>query len=398
MSSANISHFQRYVDSMVASQQEQYDEIMSMTQLELDHIRHEEEEEEAEKFSENILFEQLKEDPENFYQFTGFSIADFEAIYNLVEENLSKPHRGRKPKFTPLDQFIIFIHYLRSYPRLESLKPIFHAEPCTLQSIITKNLHSVRPILEEEFIKKKLYSSLIIPTSSDFPDCYFIVDATVQEINRPYYEFEEAAKYFSGKHFIYCLKTQVIINLKGLAIDIVTSIPGSEHDKSIFDKNINFFKGKITSNFEILADKGYQDSGSDLLVTPVKGNFYSLNPEQLTYNEKLGKIRILIENYFGRLKSKFNLMKDKYRGSHANYKDFFITCCALVNFDILNDHPLRQIDYDFFSRERAFLRKRVNQQKAKLLQKKKYQKENRMKLFKKSFLLRSSSSDSSDDF
>lgn len=59
---------------------------------------------------------------------------------------------------------------------------------------------------------------------------------------------------------------------------------------------------------------------------PVKGNFYPLNPEQLAHHEKPGKIRILIENYFGRLESKFNVMNDKIRSSHVNYKNFFITC------------------------------------------------------------------------
>ena len=357
------TNFQRYVDSANARQQEQYETIMSMTQLEIDHIRFEEEEE-NEKFSENVIFDQLKNDPENFYHFTGFSIGDFTALYSLIEEQLTKPHRGRKPKFTPLDQFVIFMHYLRSYPRLESLKPIFHAEPCTMQNIITKILHSIKPTMEKEFIKNKIMDSLNIIPYPEFPDCYFIVDATVQEINRPYYDFEEAAPFFSGKHYIYCMKSQVIINLKGLAVDVITSIPGSEHDKSIFDKNIHFFKQNFTSNFKILADKGYQDDSSNLLVTPVKGNFYTLKPEQLKYNEDLGKIRILIENYFGRLKSKFNIMKEKYRGSHSNYKDFFILCCALINFDILNEHPLRQIDYDFFSRERALLRKTVINQKS----------------------------------
>ena len=82
----------------------------------------------------------------------------------------------------------------------------------------------------------------------EFPDRYFIVDA-VQEINRPYYEFIEAAP-FLQVNTIYCMKSQVVINLKGLAVDITISIPGSELDKSNFDINISIFKQNFTSNFQ----------------------------------------------------------------------------------------------------------------------------------------------------
>lgn len=351
-----------YLISSGNSQQTHYRGVMEMSQAEVDHINREEEEE-LEKIEENTIYKKISDNPETFYQFTGFSIQNFEILFGLVEEAISQTQRGRKPRFTPLDQFLLFLHYLRTYPRMEAMKAVFNLEPSTFKSLISKNLSLIAPILEGEFIRKRIFESLDIDSPEDFPECKFIVDATVQKINKPYTEFDEASKFFSGKHYIYCLKSQVIINLKGLAVDIVTSIPGSHHDKSIFDNNIEIFLRNFSESFTILADKGYQDRASKILLTPVKGNYRQLTPDQLRKNEKISKIRILIENYFGRLKAKFSIMEQQYRGSHAQYKDIFTTCCALVNFDIMFGNPLREEDYKYFSRFRAIVRREVMEEK-----------------------------------
>lgn len=86
---------------------------------------------------------------------------------------------------------------------------------------------------------------------------------------------------------------------------IVWPIEGSEHDKSIYDKNIDDLYEKVPlfhKPSKIIGDKGYQDENSQILITPIKGNYYTLSKEQIAFNEKLSKIRILIENYFGRFK------------------------------------------------------------------------------------------------
>lgn len=216
---------------------------MGMTDTQLQHIE-EEEEEELEKAEENQLFDHISKSADGFYEFVGFTIPEFKVLYSLIAKELNKPHRGRKQKYTPVDQFVLFLHYLRAYPRLESLKPIFQIEPSTFENIIGKILDIAAPAFEAEFISK-VANSCEIDAPNDFPECGFIVDATVQKINQPALDYKIAGKYFSGKHFIYCLKSQVIINIHGLAMHIVSPIEGSEHDKSIFDNNIDDFFEKV---------------------------------------------------------------------------------------------------------------------------------------------------------
>ena len=79
----------------------------------------------------------------------------------------------------------------------------------------------------------------------DFPTCGYIVDAIVQHINHPGLEWEEARKYFSGKHSIYCLKSQVIVTLHCLAVHIIKAVKGSVHDKTVFKESIDDFRQSV---------------------------------------------------------------------------------------------------------------------------------------------------------
>lgn len=89
-----------------------------------------------------------------------------------------------------------------------------------------------------------------------------------------------------------------------------------------------------------------------------------------------------------------NIIQLQYSDSHAQYKDIFTTCCALVNFGIMFGNPLREEDYNYFSRFKAIVRREGMEEKTKLLQKK--QKQKRISKSKKQLLLLSSSSNSLD--
>lgn len=113
-----------YLISSGNSQQTHYRGVMEMSQAKVDHINREEEEE-LEKIEENTIYKKISDNPEAFYQFKGFSIQNFEILFRLVEEAISQTQRGRKPRFTPLDQFLLFLHYLRTYPRMDAMKAVF---------------------------------------------------------------------------------------------------------------------------------------------------------------------------------------------------------------------------------------------------------------------------------
>ena len=134
--------------------------------------------------------------------------------------------------------------------------------------------------------------------------------------------------------------------------------------------------------FKIIGDKGYQCDSEDYIITPYKGDALSLTTSQNAFNEKLGKTRIIIENYFGRLKQRFQIMYEKYRGDKKDYAEVFTLCCALLNFEIVEcGHTLRDSDKRFYDRFKAMMVLDKEKNEKALKKKKKQQAESRMKKY-----------------
>ena len=77
----------------------------------------------------------------------------------------------------------------------------------------------------------------------------------------------------------------------------------------------------------------------------------NLSPDQNEENALISRSRIIVENFFGRLKNKFSIMSDKYRSSRDKYETFFKICSALVNFDIMEcGNLLHEDDGDYYIR------------------------------------------------
>jgi hypothetical protein len=93
-----------------------------------------------------------------------------------------------------------------------------------------------------------------------------------------------------------------------------------------------------------MLDKGYVGIETDLrAVLPKKRKRGELNqnPNEVQRNESIASVRILVENYYGRMKGKFRVMSSKWRSDAGNYNTIFGLCIALTNFEILK-RPLRK--------------------------------------------------------
>ena len=58
--------------------------------------------------------------------------------------------------------------------------------------------------------------------------------------------------------------------------------------------------------------------------------------------------RVVIENYYGRLKLYWTILRNKFRDSHSNYDKMFDICCGLTNF-LLKYSPLRAEDGEYYN-------------------------------------------------
>jgi hypothetical protein len=79
-----------------------------------------------------------------------------------------------------------------------------------------------------------------------------------------------------------------------------------------------------------LEDKGYIGVEEEVrVITPYKGN--NLTQEETNFNKKIGTDRVIIENFYGRMKLTSGLIRNKYKGSHADYDAIFEIACGLTN-------------------------------------------------------------------
>jgi hypothetical protein len=98
----------------------------------------------------------------------------------------------------------------------------------------------------------------------------------------------------------------------------------------------------------VLADKGFQgihrDIGVDAaLVMRKKKPGKELSDEDQEFNDRLEHNRVIVENFFGRMKMKFSIVHETFRGDISTLPAWFIFCVALTNLDI-DTAPLRATD------------------------------------------------------
>jgi hypothetical protein len=184
----------------------------------------------------------------------------------------------------------------------------------TLHKRLKEMIMLVHDDIVERFVTSQ--AAMRFTVSNDLPDCGLIVDAKVQDRGRSAGRYEDVRKYYSGKHSISYLKSQVIPTRNGIAVHIVAGVPGAVHDMKLFRDNLGSVEERVDKHTgepcQILADKGYIGeirSEKVNLVTPhkVPARGYRSQP-QLRMNTTIAQSRVVIENYFGRPSTKFDIL------------------------------------------------------------------------------------------
>ena len=302
----------------------------------------------------SVLYSFYINDTEMFYNEVGFSISEFDHLFDLSAGCFIFSGRGRKPQISQKDVLILLLHFFRRYPKLEEMGAAYGMTASKLSKILDKAIQAAYERYVPLFINRPA-EVLDLPTDANVPECGYIVDATVQRILTPTGTFDQKKQWFSGKHGCYCLKSQVITDMKGAAIMVNSGYMGSIHDMRIFRETINeWHRIAILHPIipqKILADKGYQANDINVLITPVKGSPERLSRQENAFNERIGKSRIVVENFFGRVKNRYSIIGSVFRHSHEMYPKIFTLCCAFTNFEIrLCGHGLREEDGDWYSK------------------------------------------------
>lgn len=186
----------------------------------------------------------------------------------------------------------------------------------------------------------------------NFPDAVGAIDVSLIQTVRPKVNQK---LFYSPKHHQHGIKLQALVTPDGLCIDARFGWPGSIHDKKVFDESgiakaltfqeTNPDRTVITKRLSCLFDRGYTGvkcpAYPEAIVTLRKPKNGELSENQLAFNRRVEHDRVIVENYFSRLRTICGIFAGKYRGERNNFmKSIVMICICLTNF-YNSRHPMR---------------------------------------------------------
>lgn len=294
-----------------------------------------------------LTYKKLSKKPNSFRSFTGLAVEEFNKLYNIIEKKYNDSERkrlnrkdrihaigqGRGFKLKLKERLIMILVYYRLYISYELEGFLFDLD----QSNVWRNIKYLEPLvkrcipLPEKLHKRTKKIGTIEELLKYYPEMKAFVDATEHEIQRPKNKRKRKSHY-SGKKKKHTVKTQILVNKKGIIIHKTKRRKGREHDYNIWKRT----NPSVPPDVEVGMDLGYQgmqkdfpDVKSRLPVKKPRGK--SLTKKQRRYNKKQRKERVIVEHTIAKIK-KFNIIGTKFRNRLNTYDTKMSVVTGLVNF------------------------------------------------------------------
>ena len=228
------------------------------------------------------------------------------------------------------EQFFIFMAWASSGMTYSRLSTLLKIPKTTVGEKIPRVIKRFKPFLISKYIPStynEIEHICQLEHFTNYPMAWGAVDWTVVPINRPRNN-EKQRSYFSGKHHFHCIKFQCVISPSGFCVHYKGIYTGKKHDIKVFqDSNLAGIlhsrtripsRGVVTVHPELLGDLGYIEAQNDYpeIVFPFKkSRGGELTQEEKDFYRKQSADRIIVENYFSRMKSIFGYIHKKFRGN-----------------------------------------------------------------------------------
>ena len=245
---------------------------------------------------------------------------------------------GRPFKLDVKDRFLMLLVYYRLYITYTLAGFLFNLD----QSNICRDIQKIEPLLIRNClpIPKKIYNitnRLKTPQEVEkyFPGFLSFIDCTEQQIPRPI-DNKRKKIFYLGKKKKHTVKTQLMVNNRGLIIHKANHKKGHRHDYNIYKKNRPMIPNQVVNVFDL----GYlgveKDFPEQLSFMPNrKKRNLKLTQEEKEYNKDHSKKRIVIEHTICRLK-KYRILADVFRNRLRKHNKVSDIVSGLVNHRIMN--------------------------------------------------------------
>ena len=174
---------------------------------------------------------------------------------------------------------------------------------------------------------------IVSHTFHELPHCIGYVDGT--EIKLAEKPIEDHEAYFSHKR-IYALKVQAVCDYKLKIRHLVLGYPGSVHDSRIYNNcSLSLDSSRYFDGAQWIADDSAYKLTPTVIVPYRKNANVGSNAQRNVFNSTISKYRVRIEHCFGRLKDRFNSLKElriSLRNSDSTkFACKWILVCAILH-------------------------------------------------------------------
>ena len=300
-----------------------------------------------------LSYDRLSRKPRLFQSFTGLSVKQFDAVFQIIESKYPKYEierlsfsrnrerdigAGRHFKLVVKDRVIMVLVYYRLYITYTLMEFLFGLDQSNVCRDIQKIERLIRSCLP---IPQKLYKvTRRLKTREEveqyFPGFMAFTDCTEQPIPRPKNR-KRKRMYYSGKKKKHSVKNLYTASQNGLIVYKTNHKQrGRRHDYRIYRKNHPELPDEVTSMFDlgfVGVEKDYPEQKSSLPIKKEKG--YELTTQEKEYNHNHSAKRIVIEHVICRIK-KYKIMSDIFRNKLRKYDRISDIVSGLVNYRIMN--------------------------------------------------------------
>jgi hypothetical protein len=285
------------------------------------------------------LYERLRQKPTTFRQFTGLTVAAFDALRDDLEPVLAarkaraqsrrprrrKPGAGRKPKLGPDDRLLLVLMYYRVYVTQVVLGGLFGVDAGTACRVIRAVGLALTGVFRIPERKVRLGADELAEA---------LVDATEQPTHRP---TRGQRRYYSGKKKRHTIKHQVVVvrkkkrpgrggprKRKVRVAAVSEAVPGSTHDKKVYDRS----GLELPAGVPGTGDTAYLGTG--LRVPTRKPRGRPLTRRQKAGNRRLARRRVVVEHGIGKMKV-WRIAADRYRNPRSRHTVMMKNVAGLHN-------------------------------------------------------------------
>jgi hypothetical protein len=269
-----------------------------------------------------LSYDRLSKKPTLFKSFTGLTVNEFDDIYDKEVEKRYDNHEiqrltkrkdrdrrlgaGRPFRIDIKNRFLMLLAYYRLYITHTLAGFLFDLD----QSNVCRDIQKIEPLVRKCVpIPQKMHKTakrLRTPEEVEqyFPGFIAFVDCSEQQIPRPKNKTRRKM-YYSGKKKRHTVKTQLMVNNKGLIIHKASHKKGKGHDYDTYKKSHPVTPKQVVSVFDLGylgVEKDFPEQISSL-PNRKKRSQKELSHEEKEYNQNHSRKRIVIESIYHHLQN-----------------------------------------------------------------------------------------------